>query len=187
VNTAFRSLIVTIWLIGALYVAVAGWVAYKTLEGVTVSSGPDQYVEYEGLSFQNKENLQEFLHDKQSYSLFPWIFALPQELVPILTSIAFGTLGGVAALLKQILHDRLPVSNLPVFSRPVFGALMGFMLFLLSFLAPALFVTSSRPSARAETLAGLSFFGGAFSDLAFTWVEAQVRKLFSSKSPEPTA
>lgn len=174
-------------MVGALYVAVAGLVAYKTLESVTVTSGSDQYVEYEGLSFENKESLQEFLHDKQSYSLFPWIFALPQELVPIITSIAFGMLGGVVVLLKHVLHDHLRISALPVLIRPVFGGLIGLMLFLLSFLAPALFVTSSRSSARTETLAGLSFVGGAFSEIAYIWMEAQVRKLFSLKESEATA
>lgn len=177
----FRSLMIAAWLLVAFYVGVAGWVACKALENTSIRSNSDQYVEYEGLSFENKESLQEFLHDSEGAKLFPWIFALPQELAPLITSMAFGLLGGAAGLLKKIAIDRSPVSTLPVVTYPVFGALVGVMLFFLSFLVPTVFIAGRNP-ARTETLVGLSLFGGLFSEAAYIWIDEQVRRLFSSEA-----
>lgn len=175
-----RAIVIVVWLIVASYVGAAGFFACKVFENTSVSS-VDQYVEYRGLSFENKESLQEFLHDSEGARLFPWIFALPQEFSPLITSVAFGLLGGATALFKKIAIDRSPLSSLPVISMPLFGALVGMMLFFLSFLAPALFVAGRNP-ARPESLVGLSLFGGLFSEQAYIWMREQGTKLFSAKS-----
>ncbi len=176
-----RSLIIIAWMFIALYVGSAGWVACKALENISVGSDSEHYVEYEGISFENKESLQEFLHDSKGAKLFPWIFAIPQELAPLITSVAFGLLGGVAGLLKKITIDSSPVSSLPVIACPAFGALVGVMLFFLSFLLPAIFIAGRNPG-RTETLVGVSLFGGLFSEASYIWIDKQIKKLFSSKN-----
>jgi hypothetical protein len=178
---AIRPLIIAAWLFMAIYAGVAGWVASKAFENTGVQSQADQFVEYEGLSFENKQSLQEFLHDSEGARLFPWIFAIPQELTPLVTSFAFGLLGGVIALLKKIAIDHSPVSTLPIIAGPLFGSLVGVMLFFISFLVPAIFIVGRTPP-RTEALVGVSLFGGAFSERAFVWIEEEVRKLFSSRT-----
>jgi hypothetical protein len=167
-------------MVSAFYVGVAGWVACKALEATSVHSNSDEfYVEFDGLSFENQQSLSEFLADRRDARLFPWVFQIPQELRPFITSIAFGILGGIILLLKKIVVDRVSVALLPAFSSPAFSGLVGMMLFFLSFLAPTALVSGHNP-ARTEALVAVSVFGGAFSEVAYTWVEAQVKKLFSS-------
>jgi hypothetical protein len=175
-----RVCVIGFWLATALYVGFAGIFVCNALEK-TSESISNQYVEYKGISFENEESLQEFLHDSEGANLFPWIFALPEEFAPLITSVAFGLLGGVVLLLKRIAIDRSPISSLPTTAIPAFGAFVGFMLFLLSFLLPALFVAGRNP-ARTITLVGLSFFGGGFSEQAYLWVSEQVvGKLFPTR------
>jgi hypothetical protein len=163
-----------------VYTGAAGYLACKTLENSS-QSGSDQSVEYKGLNFENKENLRAFLHDSESAKLFPWIFSLPQELIPLITSISFGLLGGVALLLKKNAIDHTAISSLPVVVMPVFGSIIGTMLFFLSFLIPAIFV-DGRYQTRTEAFVGLSLFGGAFSEQAYLWISEQVvGKLFPSE------
>src|ERR1700740_320783 len=179
--TALRSLTIIFWMIIALYAGAAGYFACKALEN-TSKSNVDQYVEYNGLSFENEESLQKFLHDSEGARLFPWIFALPGEFAPVITSIAWGLLGGVALLLKKLATDDLPLNLLHVVIMPVFSAFVGAMLFLLSFLIPTIFV-AGRNQARPEALIALSLFGGAFSEQAFLWISEQVvGKLFPSRT-----
>jgi len=179
--TFIRSLAIVVWMVGALYVGVAGWVACKALEATSVKAdSTETYVEYDGLSFENQQSLSDFLSDRQDARLFPWIFQIPQEIRPFVTSIAFGVLGGVILLLKKTAIDHLPVASISVFGSPTFSGLVGMMLFLISFLVPTAFVAGHNP-VRTESLAAVSLFAGAFSEVAYVWIEEQVRKLFSSK------
>jgi hypothetical protein len=176
-----RALVIISWLLIASYTGVAGYIACKALENTSTTSA-DQSVEYKGINFENKESLQEFLHDNEGSKLFPWIFVLPQELAPLITSVAFGLLGGAGATLKKVTIDHTPIASVPVFTMPIFGAFVGVMLFFLSFLLPAIFVVGRNP-ARTETLIGLSLFGGGFSEQAFLWISEQVMgKVFALKT-----
>lgn len=177
-------MVVVLWLVGTLYAGVAAFLACKVFED-TSSSNSEQSVEYHGINFQNEESLREFLRDSQDSRLFPWIYALPPELSPVIAAVAFGVLGGVARILRVITFDRSPISALPVIVMPAFSGLVGLMLFFLSFLMPAVF-TAGRNPARPETLVGLSFFGGLFSERAYSWISSQVAKVFDrNKSGVP--
>lgn len=180
VIAALRGLTIFLWMIASVYVGCAGIFVCEALEN-TSKSATDQYVEYKGISFESEKSLEEFLHDSEGATLFPWIFAVPQEFAPLITSVAFGMVGGVVLLLKKIAVDHLSVSSVPTITMPLFGGFIGLMLFLLSFLLPALFVAGRNP-ARTMTLVGLSFFGGAFSEQAYLWISQQVvRKLFPAR------
>lgn len=178
-----RALTIIFWLVIACYAGVAGYVACKAVES-TATSAADESVEYHGLNFENGENLQQFLHDSEVAKLFPWIFAVPQECVPLITSAAFGLLGGAIVTLKKLAIDQLRIPSSSVFTLPVFGAVVGMMLYFLSFLLPAIFISGRSPT-RPESLVGLSCLGGAFSEQAFRWMKEQVEgKIFPSKAPK---
>lgn len=177
-----RSFVIVVWTLAALYVGVAGWVACKALESTSIITVSEtQYVEYDGLSFENAQSLSNFLADRQEARLFLWIFQIPQELRPFVTTIAFGVLGGVILLLKKIAIDHVQIASLPVFVSPAFSGLLGMMLFFLSFIAPTALVVGHNP-ARTESLAAVSLFGGAFSEVTYVWIEGQIGRVFSSRS-----
>jgi hypothetical protein len=179
---ALRGVLVTFWIIPGLYVGVAGWTTASRLPailGVTTdgSGSSNSYFEYDGLSFRDRESLTAFLRDQRFAGLFSWTFDLPSQILALLTSLAWGIAGGATRLVKNLSFDNAAISDLPVFLGPVFGGLLGLMVWLMSLLAPALLVTGET-TARPETLVVLSFFGGMFSEDAYEWVRKRVRKMF---------
>jgi hypothetical protein len=167
-----------------LYTGMAGWVATKALQNTSVAkpaAGSEQhYYEFEGLTFADEDSLRDFLQERRSSRWFPWIFEVPQELTPLIASMAFGLVGGAARLLKRVSLDGKRVSSLHIFSEPLFGSVIGLMIFFLSLVLPAVFTSGKNP-VRPEALVGFSLFGGAFSEQAYDWLESQVSKLFVKK------
>jgi len=173
-------------LLASGYLCAAGWVGSKTLQNTSVpgqreSDGEANYYEFEGLTFADEASLKEFLQERTSGSWFPWVFSLPRELAPLLASMAFGLLGGAARLLRKLSIAGAGPTPAELFTAPLFGALIGLLLYFLALLLPAIFTSGKNPG-RPETLAGLSLFGGVFSEQAYKWIEDQVVKLFPKRS-----
>jgi hypothetical protein len=180
---ALRVGVIAIWMLAAAYLGAGGWIAGKTFESSTAPGRPGEYVEFDGISFDSTSSMLAYIRDTQRSQLFPWIFAVPQEIMPLITALAFGLLGGTANIVKKVARDRISIEAAPIVATPVFGALIGLMLFLISLVVPAVFI-SGPAMTRTETLAGISFFGGAFAEIAFPWLEKQIRGLFVGR-PTP--
>jgi hypothetical protein len=186
-----RFLLLFLWLIVGLYVGAAAWTAGKWLEAAPVGTSNQTDAKsgsysFRGISFANEEEALAFMRQSDDARFFPWIFAVPSEMISLVTAISFGLLGGLIRVLKKNAINGAPLASLGVISAPVFGALVGVMLCLLSFLLPAIFV-NGKNTARPESLAGLSLFGGAFSEMAYSWIEIQVRKLFAIQTEKAEA
>jgi hypothetical protein len=171
-----------LWILMGLYFGIAGWQGSKALEKTSVEKsavGSKQSYEFEGLNFADENSLREFLRERSSNRWFPWIFSIPQDTTPLIAAMAFGLLGGAARLLKQLSLDSEEVAVIKLFSDPLFGSIIGLMVFFLSLLLPAL-LTSGRNPVRPEAIVGFSLFGGVFSEHAYEWIQKQVVKsLFS--------
>src|SRR5258708_4130333 len=136
VKTTGLALAVVCWMVLGLYVGIGGWFGSKMLQTAAAHAGQNgPYIEYEGLSFLNEANLREFLRDRPaaSWFQFTWIFAVPQSVIPLVTALGCGLLGGVLRLLKTVVIDHRAPSGLDVLALPPFGALVGVMLFFLAF------------------------------------------------------
>lgn len=180
-------LITLVWIAIGLYVGLAGWEGSKALQKTSVekpaAGASGQSLEFEGLNFKDEESLRQFLRERQSRRWFKWIFSIPQDITPLIASIAFGLLGGAARLLKRLSLDSEDISLTKLFSDPLFGGILGLAIFFLSLLLPALF-TSGRNPVRPEAIVAISLFGGIFSEHAYAWIEKQVKRfLFSSRNP----
>jgi hypothetical protein len=177
-------IVTLLWLILGLYFGIAGWEGSKALQKTAVAKSTsgtnEQSYEFEGLNFKDEASLREFLRERASSRWFPWIFSVPQDITPLIAALAFGFLGGAARLLKILSIDSKDIPLAKLFSDPLFGAIIGLTVFFLSLLLPALFTSGTNP-VRPEAIAGISLFGGIFSEDAYAWVKKQVSdKFFSS-------
>jgi hypothetical protein len=176
-----RGLLVAVWFIAGFYFGVAGLTTASRLESTvreSADSAGSSYFEYDGLTFRDRESLNAFLRDRQFSQFVSWTFELPVEVLSLMTSLAWGILGGATRLIKNLI-DRVAIQDLPVFLGPLFGGLLGLMVWLMAELAPVLFFTGDT-TARPLTLVALSFFGGLFSEDTFEWVRKRARKIFKA-------
>lgn len=183
----FLKYLITIgWIVSGLYLGIAGWQGTKALQKISAhqpdGATTDQSVEFEGLNFRDNASLRQFLRQRESNRWFPWIFIVPQDITPLIATIAFGLLGGAARLLKRLALDSEELSTTKLFSDPLFGGILGLAVFFLSLLLPALF-TGGKSLVPLEVLVAVSFLGGIFSEHAYDWIEKQVKRFFSSRAP----
>lgn len=165
------TLVLTALLSG--YLATATFMHSKALEDVSISSDNDGSYDYKGVNFRDTKELQRFIKQEKLEDFFPWISSMPIELVPMILSVSTAAFGGVAAVLSTIVRLKKAPWATPYVGQPLFGAAVGLMLFLLSFLIPSVLTTGDSPP-RAESIAAISFFGGLFSNQTFQWIENQV-------------
>lgn len=163
------------WLVLGGYFGAAGWLGSKVLQSTAISE--NTYYEFDGLSFAGPDALGEFLRQKTWGPWFPWLFGVV-EVAPLVAAVAFGLVGGSARTLADLSFGTYTGHLSSAFTRPLFGAVMGALLYFLSLVVPAAFIAGSNPL-RPETLAGFALFGGMFSEHAYHWIEAKVRHLFS--------
>jgi hypothetical protein len=175
-----RPLVLLFWLALGSYVGVSGWLGCKSLEGATVSSGPSAgtAVLYHGISFQNESELNGFLSEESEARWSPWLYNLPGDLWPLIASLGLGLVGGAARLLKNCAMDKASLDTLPLYSGPLFGAVLGVLLFYLALLVPTVMVIGGN-RVRASSLAAFSLFGGVFSEQTFAWLEKQYKDVLS--------
>ena len=179
-------LIMLVWLGAGLYIGIAGWEGSKLLQKTsekpaTATSG--QSVEFEGLNFRDEASLRKFLRQRRTTRWAPWILRVPQDITPLIGAIGFGMLGGAVRLLKRLALDSKPITQNKLFGDPLFGAVLGVAMFFIS-LFPTLFTSKSLIPPAA--LVVVSFFGGIFSEEAYSWIEKQVKPYFSPETPQQT-
>lgn len=183
---AGQGAVLFIWLIAGSYAGMAAFTAGKTLERAAQpapAAGNTAAASYQfhGINFRDAESFIEFLRERRSARLHPWVFELAEDQIFLLTVLSFGLLGGCIRVLRSWALDRQPIVALPVISAPLFGALTGPLVCLLAILTPAM-LRSGVTVARPEALAGLALLGGAFSETAHAWIEAQAKRIFDTKS-----
>lgn len=177
---AFLSILVlAIWGLGGLYCGISGWLGCNAVEKtVTAQPSSGSAVIYHDIPFASEGELREFLSQESDAQFSPWLYATPQSLWPLIASLGFGLLGGTGRILKYRALDKTAFAVLPVFSAPLFGALLGTLLFYLSYLVPTFLVVSEN-RVRPTSLAAIALFGGFFSEHTFAWIERQYKDILS--------
>lgn len=177
VKNGLAGLTLLIWAIACLYVGAASFLYGKSLEEVSPSTVQEGSFDYQGLNFRDATELRAFIRQEKLSGTFPWAVDVPLELVALLLAVSAGCLGGVVAVLQAGTIGRSALWTLSFVGRPIFGAAIGLMLFLLATILPAI-LTSGTSAHRTESVLALAFFGGLFSERTFGWIEAQTRQLF---------
>ncbi len=182
---ALRYMVLILWLAGSAYLGGGAWVGAKILQDTTITARASPKtapgIVYDGITFRNEQEELAFLFEQKASNLFPWVFAVPLFLMPLVLALAFGILGGVAAVVKHLVLDAAHVNDVAVVGLPLFGGFIGMMVSMLGMLIPS--ALSANSAARPEAMAGLALFGGLFSKQAFEAIERIViDKIFKSRS-----
>jgi hypothetical protein len=189
-----QFLFVTILLVIGSYGASCGFIASKALEKtnrpVDKKSTPNQTtptpgIDYDGLNFRDEESLDQYLREQSWNRWCAWVFSLPREILPLFAAMAFGFCGGAIRSLFQLMRPpRQDLTSIAIIAAPLFGAAIGFLLFMMALLLPKMIVSGNQPiKPETLTLAALSLFGGVFSDESYNWINSQIAKFFPKNQP----
>ena len=173
--------LLTVWIVCGVYFGIAGYLGSEALQGTSTEARSlaqsSAYYNYEGLTFATENDLRAFLQEKNFASFFPWLFQIPQIVTPLIAAVAFGLLGGCGRMLKELVLDKKPATDLRFVSCPLFGAFIGLLVYLLALILPAVFISGTRPI-RPLTIAAISIAAGLFYERVYKSLEAQIKKLF---------
>jgi hypothetical protein len=131
---------------------------------------------YQGISFDNEIDARQAAEGERINRCFRWVYQVPVGLPILLTSLAFGFLGGIANIAHKLAGSEA-VSGLMMVFKPLFGGVIGLMVFGLCTALPKLMVESAD-GVRPVTMIFLCLFGGTFSNHVFAWVEEKTKMFF---------
>lgn len=172
----------------ALYVGISGWVVAdfdaRLERQVREQKGEVKEVIYQGISFKDVASARQVAEQDKITSYFRWVYQVPPGLPLLLTSLAFGFVGGIANLLHKLAGSETVPGPMLLF-KPLYGGIIGLMVFGISTTAPKLIVESAE-GVRPLSLMFLCLFAGTFANHVYTWVEEKTKMLFPLGNPAPT-
>ena len=120
-------------------------------------------------------------NEKAILNLYPFISKFPNALISLITVFAFGILGSIINLLKQIvLEDKKP-TDLKFVAEPLLGMLTGFVIIGLSILVPNTLATSDV-ELKPMSLMFLSLFSGFFSKRFYVFLSDLFDRIFKKNT-----
>lgn len=187
INAIINAIIVVSWVLFGLYFGIGGWAKMDLEQEKKVTNNKllknDQAVIYQGISFKSYRDLQAALENEELieekvkiYKYFPWIFYLPSFVGFVITAGAFGALGGVTNILKQIAIDNVKLEDSKVMSTPIFGFLVGLLMLGISYVFPSA-LTFDKADVKPTSLLFLCMFGGIFSGHIYNWLENFIKSI----------
>jgi hypothetical protein len=168
----------------ALYVGISGWVLADfeaRMERQVRENKGDTSVIFEGVSFANAASARQAAEEDKISRYFRWVFMVPPGLPLFLTSLAFGVVGGIANIAHKLAGSLFVPTKMLVF-KPLFGGVVGLMIFGLATAAPKL-VVESADGVRPIAVMFLCLLGGTFSNHVYAWVEEKTKALFPLTAP----
>jgi len=153
---------------------VPGPTATNTQAVAAVKTNAPIVYSYKGILFVSRERLDEFRKDEPWAHYFSWALDLPEAILQLIVTFAFGSAGASIGQFREVLRNSKlnPVGLL----EPMFGGFVGLLILFLSFAIPSVLTTGDF-SLRPETLAGLCLLTGLRSERAFNWVVSKAVKL----------
>jgi hypothetical protein len=164
----------------SLYVGISGWVV-ADLEArlerqVRENKGRNEAVIFQGVKFADAASARQAAEEDKINHYFRWVYQVPEGLPILLTSLAFGVVGGIGTIVHKLAGGGDVTAPMLVF-KPLFGGLIGLMVFGMATVAPKVVVESAE-GVRPVALIFLCLFGGTFSNHVFQWVEEKTKMLF---------
>lgn len=185
-----NAIVVPGWFLTALYFGCGGLTSLELtqdkakVESMVIDAKDTIAVIYEGREYQNisAANIKKAndAYEKRyvlASSIFPWLNLPYTFLGLLLTSFAFGALGGSISLLKNMAIDNISIENIKAFSRPFLGGGCGIIILSVSYILPLLIVTGDT-QVRSLSIVFVCLFGGLFTENFFLWLSSTFSKIF---------
>ena len=172
---------ISLWFCIGIYFGSGGYnyINVKQSKEKALHSNDTIKVTYDGVSYKNKETLVNTLEKEATVNLYPLIEPLPTELWNLITIFAFGMLGSVVNLLKQIAIDNQKVEDLKYISLPLLGMITGFIIIGLAYIVPNTLATTEI-ELKPMSLMFLSLFSGFFTVKFYEYFSQLFAKIFKN-------
>lgn len=207
-KTPINFLILLLWAFISGYICIAGLAMVNAIEKVKVIEkkadkeivwkismngfDPEQIIKEIKESEQNElltvddiESIRNLKHvywyySFPGYSYVRFLTIMPYIVLLFLVTGAAGLLGSVARIIIDHVTNIIEIKDSKIIAFPIFGFIMGELIYGISYLVPSLFVRGdTNPNGIAIIL--LCFFSGVFTDTFYKWIIVNIEKLFKSK------
>lgn len=185
-----RGGIIAVWFFGSLYLGSGGITSLELaaeetrINELVVDANDTIPVILDEKEFKSRSEAIVYLEDKQfkenkklAEGIFPWL-NLPYTFLSLLiTSFAFGSLGGSISVLRDITLDKPKIDEAKIFSKPILGGGCGVVILSISYILPVLIVTGET-QIRTISIVFVSLFGGLFTEHFYLWLSTVFGKIF---------
>ena len=185
-------IIILLWFVLSIYIGCGGLTSLELtdendrISKLVVDAKDTIAVKLNGLSFENKSAANIYAEEKEhdrkarlAASIFPWLNFPYSFMGLMITSFAFGVLGGTISLLKGIALTNTNTENSKIFSLPLLGGGCGILILSIAYILPILIV-SGETQVRPVTIVFVSLFAGLFTDKFFQWLASNFDKIFKT-------
>lgn len=178
-------LVLIFWTLSGLYFGIGGLVRANLDETLSdLDKNKEKLIKekisitYDGVELENIYELQTFLEINSIENLFPWAIRLSSFMSLLITSFAFGLIGSIIGLIKEIAFQEKLVEELKIWSMPILGMLTGLVVLGLSYLFPAI-LTKDASGLQPITLMFFSLFAGMFTKNFYAKLSDNFNKMLS--------
>lgn len=177
VARAVGGFFILAWLVISLYFGISGYLAVDLIHQSEKAEREKSKPFTVGVLEYSNEYIFSY---EMVIKIFPYLNKLTGSLALVMTAMAFGALGGVTRLLKQIAFEKLSTENVNFISIPLIGMLSGIFILGVAYVIPTILVAGDQ-RIRPETLLFLSLFSGLFSSRFYGWLSNNFNSIFKSK------
>jgi hypothetical protein len=179
-----RTGILVFWILFGLYFGIGGWTKIdfeqkKEFTSDNTSSDEQPFI-YDGFSFDSYGDVIAYVEKEKIYKYVRWIFYLPSFIGFVITAGAFGVLGGVTNIIKEIVTKKKEDDDIEVFKVfyvPLLGFLIGLLMLGIVQILPSA-ITFNQTDVNPASLLFLCMFAGIFYENFFTWFGNIVKTIF---------
>lgn len=175
--------------VALLYIGTAGWVKLSLIRdeatlvhGATTSQPTSEPVIFQGVQFRDVATAKLAINDGLAHSIWPWMRSFPATASLLLLSFGFGGVGGGSSIVVTHRFSKRSFDFSTGLRTIFFGAVLGLMLGLLSFLVPQVFTVQESVILRPEAATATCYFGGVFQVSTYVWIEKRIKNLFGPSS-----
>lgn len=169
----------TLWFAFCAYLGIGGWMRaniereIKSLADSKREAGDE--IVHEGMSFASLADLRLALESRRGSRWFPFGFNLPTFPSLAVTAIAFGSIGGLMALLL----GRTQTLRAP-WNAPLLGSIAGFAILLVAYVVPAAITLRSDVDPHPTSVFLIAFLGGCFPERVSIVLERLAKQFLAS-------
>jgi hypothetical protein len=170
--------VLIVWVLIALYFGVGGSLALDVERRIVIARQLPEDLKKHGLiTFRNREMLEARNDEKLSDQIFIYIKYFPKPLLYLITSMAFGAIGSITYLVKEITIGKKKISEVNTYAFPFLGCLIGMLVLGVGNLIPEILVIGET-TLDPLSLAFFSLLSGLACEKFFLWLTKINDKIF---------
>ncbi|MGX1930189.1 hypothetical protein [Flagellimonas sp. 2504JD4-2] len=174
-----KIIVYLLWFGIALYFGIGGYVALDIEDKhKKAREQPEKIVDYHGIEFKNEAIAQVHSDEVKAMGYFRILLNnLPTNLLYLFTAMAFGVLGVITRINKEIAMDKVLFKDIEVYFSPILGLMIGILILAISRIIPNLLV-DGESNVEPLTLAFLSLIAGFSSKQFYEWLVKSTQSIF---------